>query len=460
MKGSKKIKIYLFIFIVAIFSSSILHAQSQKITKTRILFLLDASGSMYAQMEESNRINIAKRLLIRLSDSLTKLENVEIALRVYGHQSMKQKRNCRDTKLEVPFGELNQIQIRDKIKNIKPKGTTLIAYSLQEAAYDFPRDPSSRNIIILITDGIEECDGDPCAVSLALQKQGVILKPFIIGLGKNAKFRNEFDCVGQFFEAKTEKDFQNVLNIVISQALNNTTLQVNLLDAYGRPTETDVTMTFYENHSKKMVNNFVHTLNYRGLPDTFYLDPSIAYDIEVHSTPKIERKNYKLTAGKHNTLALDAPQGKLNLVIDGITNYNNLQALILHPKTNEIIHVQSFNDIEKYLVGIYTLEILSLPRIRQENVSVKQSKTTTIQIPQPGKLSIVKRKNIVGGIYHKKDNKMLQIFSFNEGASEEVVLQPGKYYIITRSGSNKSTLETQIREINIKSGRLEQIAYY
>ena len=174
---------------------------------------------MYAQMEESNRINIAKRLLIRLSDSLTKLENVEIALRVYGHQSMKQKRNCRDTKLEVPFGELNQIQIRDKIKNIKPKGTTLIAYSLQEAAYDFPRDPSSRNIIILITDGIEECDGDPCAVSLALQKQGVILKPFIIGLGKNAKFRNEFDCVGQFFEAKTEKDFQNVLNIVISQAL-------------------------------------------------------------------------------------------------------------------------------------------------------------------------------------------------------------------------------------------------
>ncbi|MEC8739218.1 MAG: VWA domain-containing protein, partial [Bacteroidota bacterium] len=223
-------------------------AQNQGFNKTRILFLLDASGSMYAKMEESNRINIAKKLLIRLADSLTQLENVEIALRVYGHQSMKQKRNCRDTKLEVPFGELNQIQIREKIKGIRPKGTTLIAYSLQEAAYDFPQDKASRNIIILITDGIEECDGDPCAVSLALQKQGVILKPFIIGLGKNAKFRSEFDCVGQFFEAKTEKDFQNVLNIVVSQALNNTTIQVNLLDVYGRPTETDVNMTFYESH--------------------------------------------------------------------------------------------------------------------------------------------------------------------------------------------------------------------
>lgn len=439
---------------------STLPAQNQGFNKTRILFLLDASGSMYAKMEESNRINIAKKLLIRLADSLTQLENVEIALRVYGHQSMKQKRNCRDTKLEVPFGELNQIQIQEKIKGIRPKGTTLIAYSLQEAAYDFPQDKASRNIIILITDGIEECDGDPCAVSLALQKQGVILKPFIIGLGKNAKFRSEFDCVGQFFEAKTEKDFQNVLNIVVSQALNNTTIQVNLLDVYGRPTETDVNMTFYESHSGRIANNFVHTLNYRGLPDTFYLDPSLAYDLEIHTIPKVVRKNYKPIAGQHNTLAVDAPQGKLNLVVDGITNYNNLQALILHPKTNQIIHVQSFNDIEKYLVGKYDIEILSLPRIRQKEVDIKQSQTTTIQIPQPGKLSIVNRRNIVGGIFYKKENKMEKVFSFNGGSSEEIVLQPGKYFIITREGANKSTIETKIQEIQIKSGRLEQIAYY
>ncbi|MEY2924710.1 MAG: hypothetical protein RLZZ337_1258, partial [Bacteroidota bacterium] len=189
---------------------------------TRILFLLDGSGSMYAKMGSDSRITIAKRLLSRLVDSLQSQNNLELALRVYGHQSQKTERNCADTKLEVPFSKNNHREIKESIVDLKPKGTTLIAYSLQEAAYDFPRTPGTRNIIILITDGIEECDGDPCAVSTALQKQGVVLRPFIIGLGLDDQFRNQFECVGRFFEAATEDDFEEVLNVVISQAINNT----------------------------------------------------------------------------------------------------------------------------------------------------------------------------------------------------------------------------------------------
>ena len=151
--------------------------------ETRILFLLDGSGSMYAKMGKDNRITVAKRLLTRLVDSLETQSKVELALRVYGHQSPKTDRNCKDTKLEVAFERNNHRRIKEEIAGLRPKGTTLIAYSLQEAAYDFPKTPGVRNIIILITDGIEECDGDPCAVSLALQKQGVVLRPFIIGLG-------------------------------------------------------------------------------------------------------------------------------------------------------------------------------------------------------------------------------------------------------------------------------------
>ena len=153
--------------------------------KTRILFVLDGSGSMYAKMGNDNRITVAKRLLTRLVDSLQGQTDLELALRIYGHQSQKTERNCKDTKLEVPFGQRNHQSIKDKIRDLRPKGTTLIAYSLQEAAYDFPKSTGVRNIIILITDGLEECDGDPCAVSLALQKQGVVLRPFVIGLGLN-----------------------------------------------------------------------------------------------------------------------------------------------------------------------------------------------------------------------------------------------------------------------------------
>jgi Ca-activated chloride channel family protein len=426
--------------------------------KTRILFVLDGSGSMYAKMGEDNRITVAKRLLTRMVDSLQYQEELELALRVYGHQSQKTERNCKDTKLEVPFSKGNHQAIKDNIRDLRPKGTTLIAYSLQEAAYDFPKTPGVRNIIILITDGLEECDGDPCAVSLALQKQGVVLRPFVIGLGLSAEFKTQFECVGRYFEAETEQDFKEVLNVVISQAINNTSAQVNLLDTYGKPTETDVNMTFSNSKTGKILNNYVHTLNYRDNPDTIYIDPSYLYDVKVHTIPPSTQKNITLTAGKHNTVALDAPQGYLSLKIDGITNYKNLQALIIDQKSNEILNVQDFNDQQKYITGTYKIELLTLPRITQESVTISQNKTTTLQVQQPGKLNIVTRNSYEIAVFrnHKGEMELVKTLSLIPN-SNITVLQPGDYYLIYRATNTKETFSTKNMPFTIKSGEMKHI---
>jgi Ca-activated chloride channel family protein len=426
--------------------------------KTRILFVLDGSGSMYAKMGEDNRITVAKRLLTRMVDSLQYQEELELALRVYGHQSQKTERNCKDTKLEVPFSKGNHQAIKDNIRDLRPKGTTLIAYSLQEAAYDFPKTPGVRNIIILITDGLEECDGDPCAVSLALQKQGVVLRPFVIGLGLSAEFKTQFECVGRYFEAETEQDFKEVLNVVISQAINNTSAQVNLLDTYGKPTETDVNMTFTNSKTGKILNNYVHTLNYRDNPDTIYVDPSYLYDMKVHTIPPSMRKNITLTAGKHNTIAVDAPQGYLNLKIDGITNYPNLQALIIDQNSNEILNVQDFNDQQKYITGTYKIELLTLPRITQESVTISQNKITTLQVQQPGKLNIVTRNSYEIGVFrnHKGEMELVKTLSLIPN-SNITVLQPGDYYLIYRATNTKETFSTKSMPFTIKSGEMKHI---
>jgi len=450
MYKSKKILTLLFFLITGF-------AQAQT-PKTRILFVLDGSGSMYAKMGVDNRITVAKRLLSRMVDSLKYQDEVELALRVYGHQSIKTDRNCKDTRLEVPFSQSNHAAIKEKIKNLRPKGTTLIAYSLQEAAYDFPKSPGVRNIIILITDGIEECDGDPCAVSTALQKQGVVLRPFIIGLGLTAEFKTQFECVGRYFEAETEDDFEEVLNVVISQAINNTSAQINLLDNYGKPTETDVNMTFTDAKTGKTLYNYVHTLNYRGNPDTLYIDPSYRYNIKVHTTPPIIQENVTFTAGKHNTVAIDAPQGYLNLQIDGITNYKNLQALVVDPKTKQIINVQDFNDKQKYLVGKYTLEILTLPRITQEQIDIYQDKTTTLQVQQPGKLNIVTRGNYVISVFQIKKGITYLVKNLRLTGNQNItVLQPGTYQLTYRDASVKETLTTKTTEFTIKSGEMKHI---
>ena len=72
---------------------------------TRILFVLDASNSMNKKWGNESRFVTAKRIVSRSVDSLRGIPNLEIALRVYGHQSpiTANYQDCADTKLEVPF---------------------------------------------------------------------------------------------------------------------------------------------------------------------------------------------------------------------------------------------------------------------------------------------------------------------------------------------------------------------
>lgn len=421
--------------------------------RTRILFLFDASNSMYAKLDNDNRINSAKKVLTRIIDSLKYQPSVELALRVFGHRSPTPMRDCKDTKLEVPFEKENHLKIIDFMKTIRPKGTTPIAYSLLQSAEDFPVEPGVRNIIVLITDGIEECEGDPCAISEALQRKGIILKPFIIGIGGTELFKKAFDCVGRYYDANTEESLQNVLNVVISQAINATTAQVNLLDIYGKPTETNVGMTFYDSYTGRVLYNYEHTINERGNPDTLVLDPAYRYNLVVHTVPEVIKNGIEVTAGKHTTIGLDAPQGDLLLKIDGITNYNNLQVIVRQAEKFKTINVQQFNTSKRYLVGKYDLEILSYPRIYMYDVNIGQSSTTTVNIPQPGKLNLNCDKDLYGDIYYWNNNKLDWVLALPINLRHEVyTLQPGNYKIVYRSKISTKAVYTFERDFVINSG--------
>ena len=105
------------------------------------------------------------------------------------------------------------------------------------------------------------------------KKNGIILKPFVIGLGLKDDFKEQFKCVGNYFDVTSPQVFGNVLDIVISQALNATTAQVNLLDTYENPTETNVPMMFVNPIYNDTEYHYMHTMNSRGNPDTIYIDP-------------------------------------------------------------------------------------------------------------------------------------------------------------------------------------------
>ncbi|MFO7659218.1 MAG: VWA domain-containing protein [Bacteroidales bacterium] len=451
-------KAYLFFLTLLIFFANNLQSQERlkyQPPDTRILFIFDASQSMLGFWQKNKKIDIARNVLIKIIDSLETVPNVRMALRLYGHQSPVPPQDCSDTRLEVPFGDNNAPKIRQKLRYVIPKGTTPIAGSLQTGATDFPPDTeNSRNIIILITDGIEACDGDPCAVSRSLQEQGIALKPFVIGIGIDEGFKATFDCIGHYYNAVEEEKFAEIMEVVISQALNSTTAQVNLLDINGNPTETNVNMTFRDQNSGKIIYNYIHTMNHRGLPDTLVIDHLITYAVTVHTIPPVTVENIKLTVGKHTIIAADVPQGSLKVITKDGHQYRDHIYLVRQAGVKSTLNVQKMYEEEKYLVGKYDVEIPVLPRINLPNVSISQNHTTTLEIPRPGILNVIKSSTGYGSIYLRKNNKQEEwICNLNPNIKiETLLLQPGTYRVVFRAQNARQTLYTTSKTVTIVQG--------
>lgn len=454
----------LLLLLLSFFAINALHAQEDSPGKTRILFIFDGSNSMNAQWEKGTKIKIAKRLLTQTLDSLKDIENIEVGLRMYGHQTriIPGHQDCSDTKLEVPLGSgnANITRIQSKIRGLQPKGTTPIARSLEYAAEDFTECENCRNVIILISDGIEACDEDPCAVSRALREKGIKLQPFIIGLGLDTSYLSQFECIGEFMSAETEDSFQSVLNFVVSQALNNTTAQINLLNTKGEAKETDVSMSIYNQKNGKLMHTYMHTINRKQVPDTVALNPLYTYKVVVHTTPEKTKENIKLVAGVHNTIEIDAPQGTLNLKIQGSdSKYTNINCIVRKQGDLNTLNVQHMNYQHKYIVGTYDLEILTLPRIYIPDVKINQSKSAAITIPENGTLEISKGEG-PSAIFVIKNGQNNWVCNLPEQTGNLAYkLQPGNYRIVYRSEKSMNTAHTIEKEIKISPNLTERVTF-
>ena len=277
---------FILLFLTCKFSQA--QTPLKPVIKTRLLFVLDASGSMTNAWGETNRFRASKVILSSMLDSLQKVPNLEIGLRVFGSLSPLNANDCKDTKLEAPIRANNTANIKNKINALSAKGITPIAYTLEQCANDFAYSGEGyRNILVLITDGIESCKGNACEISKKLQNKGIFLQPFIIGLGLTPEAAETFECVGRYDDAQDEIGFKKSLKSVMNTILNSSTSQINLLDEDGKPTESNVAISLYDQSAGILRYHFIHTLNARGLPDTLQLDPVNRYDMIVHTNPPI-----------------------------------------------------------------------------------------------------------------------------------------------------------------------------
>jgi hypothetical protein len=178
---------------LAIGSTVLAHADEPR----SIALILDASGSMNAQLPSGGtRIEAAKAAVTGFLGKLS--PETRIAYRVYGHRSPTRARDCKDTELMVGFGTLaaNRDSILAKTAAVKAQGYTPITHVIQLAAADIAKEPGER-IVVLVSDGKETCEGDPCAAAKALAAADAKLTIHTIGFNVDTAARYQLQCVAR-----------------------------------------------------------------------------------------------------------------------------------------------------------------------------------------------------------------------------------------------------------------------
>jgi len=182
---------------------------AEKTTINNVELILDASNSMWGQIQGESKISIARKVLEQIITGLP--EGMRVGLRLYGHRySLRDKRACQDTELAIPIGPLEKDKMIEIINSIKPKGKTPLVYSVLQAAEDFA--DIDKGTIILISDGIESCGGNIHSIAPSLKKLGLDLRLHIVGFGiKEADARDELEAIagsskGKYLDAKDSKE--------------------------------------------------------------------------------------------------------------------------------------------------------------------------------------------------------------------------------------------------------------
>jgi len=178
----------------------------------RFLIVYDSSNSMWGELADKSRKYEAGRTA--LSNFLDgNLGQRQVGFRAYGH---RRKTDCRDSELVVPFSDAASAKapIESAVTSIRPTGKTPITYSLQEGLKDFAGAPGD---ILLISDGIETCDADPCDLMREWRASNVSIRVHVVGVGLNDMERRAMSCIaaesgGQYFDADSAEGFEDALS--------------------------------------------------------------------------------------------------------------------------------------------------------------------------------------------------------------------------------------------------------
>ena len=186
---------------------------SQSAAAENAMLVLDASGSMWAQIDGKTKIEIARSAV---ADMLkTWPQGHQLGLVAYGH---RRKGDCADIETLLPVAALEPAIFKSKVDALNPKGMTPISAAVQHGAAAL-KSSEQKATVILISDGEETCNLDPCAVAKQLEADGIDFTAHVIGfdVAKGSLADIQLQCLasetgGKYLNASNASELNRALD--------------------------------------------------------------------------------------------------------------------------------------------------------------------------------------------------------------------------------------------------------
>lgn len=375
---NKPMKKLIFSFLALTFSLSI--ALAQPTPSTNVLFILDASGSMWQKLEGEFKISIAKSVMKQLVDGLA--DETRVGLIAYGHN---RKSDCSDIETLLPLTDLDKNNFSQKLDALNPQGMTPIAKSIQHATTLVEKETGPVTCI-LVSDGLETCDGDACALISTARAKGLAITMHVIGFGLAETDVSALECIaqaggGQYFPANNAAELGAAMEKTIEQPpLDGGYLAVGATVEGGL---TDVMVKVFPAGASKEIA-LGRTYEHAATNPRILMLPAGTYDVQVEAL-RLDSKPTQffpgIVVGEQDTTTqlVDFSQSKVEIKVTRNGALSDAAITLYKPGTRQsITQARSYRGEKSNPVrfrvppGVYDVEIKALeiaggPIVRMEH---------------------------------------------------------------------------------------------
>jgi Ca-activated chloride channel family protein len=292
-------------------------------------------------------------------------DDAVVGLVAYGH---RRKGDCDDVEELIPLGPLNKQEMIAQVQKLNPKGKTPISRSVRLTA-ELIKHLEDETTIILVSDGKETCDPDPCGLVKELKASGIKFIMHVIGFDVTEEEREQLECMareggGKYFTVDNAKDFQLAAQEVVKKpTLTYGTLCITV-SKNGKPFFTAVRLTNLETgKSWAPVSSSGETgiAEVRLEPGNYTAELK---DLSVSGgkTPVVKLTDIVIVAGETVERSADFSDG--TLVITTLRNGIPFNGYIFYYRQGENKHFHNENTHPKtgqlkrqLLPGVYRIEV-------------------------------------------------------------------------------------------------------